>query len=128
MDRFGTALSGACIVLLHDVCKQVVCLWLQDHIASEICSDVSPQTTVLPSMCCAASHCAFHIALPTSCNHAHRVLHVLETKDAKVYVQDRLRAQADLVWDLIHEQGAHFYVCGDASSMAGAVRLRWLAS
>jgi len=39
-----------------------------------------------------------------------------------VYVQDRLREQAELVWKLIHEQGAHFYVCGDASSMAGAVR------
>jgi sulfite reductase (NADPH) flavoprotein alpha-component len=39
----------------------------------------------------------------------------------KVYVQDRLRETSDLVWSLIHEQGAHFYVCGDASSMAGAV-------
>lgn len=38
----------------------------------------------------------------------------------KVYVQDRLRESADLVWGLL-EQGAHFYVCGDASSMAG----RW---
>jgi len=43
-------------------------------------------------------------------------------QDTKVYVQDRLRAEADLVWKLIDEQGAHFYVCGDASSMAGAVR------
>lgn len=40
---------------------------------------------------------------------------------AKVYVQDRLRSQADLVWQLINDRGAHFYVCGDASSMAGAV-------
>jgi len=40
---------------------------------------------------------------------------------AKVYVQDRLRGAADAVWALLHDQGGHFYVCGDASSMAGAV-------
>jgi sulfite reductase alpha subunit-like flavoprotein len=38
----------------------------------------------------------------------------------KIYVQDRLRESADLVWELL-EVGAHFYVCGDAAHMAGAV-------
>lgn len=38
----------------------------------------------------------------------------------KVYVQDRLAQSADQVWELL-QQGGHFYVCGDASSMAGAV-------
>jgi sulfite reductase alpha subunit-like flavoprotein len=38
----------------------------------------------------------------------------------KVYVQQRLEESADRVWELL-EAGAHFYVCGDANSMAGAV-------
>ena len=38
----------------------------------------------------------------------------------KVYVQDRLRESGKLVWDLL-EAGGHFYVCGDAAHMAGAV-------
>jgi hypothetical protein len=44
----------------------------------------------------------------------------------KVYVQQRLRENADLVWSLLHEQNGHFYVCGDASSMAGAVETELL--
>ncbi len=35
----------------------------------------------------------------------------------KVYVQDRLREQAARVWSWLDE-GAHFYVCGDAKRMA----------
>ncbi|DBA90903.1 hypothetical protein WJX77_009914 [Trebouxia sp. C0004] len=38
----------------------------------------------------------------------------------KVYVQDRLRDSGRLVWQLLQE-GAHFYVCGDAAHMAGSV-------
>lgn len=38
----------------------------------------------------------------------------------KVYVQDRLREQGEHIWALL-EQGAYFYVCGDASGMAPAV-------
>jgi len=38
----------------------------------------------------------------------------------KVYVQDRLAESAVQVWSLL-DKGAHFYVCGDAGSMAGAV-------
>ena len=38
----------------------------------------------------------------------------------KVYVQDRLREGGELVWKLLQE-GAHFYVCGDAAHMAGSV-------
>eukprot|EP00775_Hariotina_reticulata_P009416 gene9416-9581_t len=40
--------------------------------------------------------------------------------DKKVYVQQRLRETAKEVWQLL-QAGAHFYVCGDAGSMAGAV-------
>lgn len=35
----------------------------------------------------------------------------------KIYVQDKMRAQAAELWRWL-EQGAHFYVCGDASRMA----------
>lgn len=38
----------------------------------------------------------------------------------KVYVQDRLRESGALVWNLL-QAGGHFYVCGDAAHMAGAV-------
>ncbi len=38
----------------------------------------------------------------------------------KVYVQQRLRESAQQVWQLL-QAGGHFYVCGDANSMAGAV-------
>ena len=44
----------------------------------------------------------------------------------KVYVQQRLAESADLVWQLL-EAGAHFYVCGDAGSMAGQVEEALLA-
>ena len=37
-----------------------------------------------------------------------------------MYVQDRLRETGDLVWRLLQD-GAHFYVCGDAANMAGSV-------
>lgn len=40
--------------------------------------------------------------------------------DRKVYVQHRLAETAGRVWELL-EQGAHFYVCGDANHMAGDV-------
>ena len=39
---------------------------------------------------------------------------------AKVYVQDRLRESGALMWRLL-QAGGHFYVCGDAAHMAGAV-------
>jgi sulfite reductase (NADPH) flavoprotein alpha-component len=35
----------------------------------------------------------------------------------KVYVQDRMREQGAQLWAWL-EEGAHFYVCGDASRMA----------
>ncbi|WIA38912.1 hypothetical protein OEZ86_005065 [Tetradesmus obliquus] len=38
----------------------------------------------------------------------------------KVYVQQRLREAGQTVWQLL-QAGGHFYVCGDAGSMAGAV-------
>lgn len=47
-------------------------------------------------------------------------------QERKVYVQDRLAEQAGLVWRLL-ESGAHFYVCGDAGAMAGAVERQLLA-
>ncbi len=44
-----------------------------------------------------------------------------ETPDAKSYVQHRLKARADDVWELL-EQGAQIYVCGDATAMAPEVK------
>ena len=41
-------------------------------------------------------------------------------QEKKVYVQNRLREAAQMVWEAL-ELGGHFYVCGDAASMAGAV-------
>ncbi|KAK9695918.1 hypothetical protein K7432_012736 [Basidiobolus ranarum] len=38
--------------------------------------------------------------------------------DPKRYVQHNLLASAALVWDLIHNKGGAFYVCGSASGMA----------
>lgn len=38
-------------------------------------------------------------------------------QEAKVYVQDRMRAAATELWRWL-EDGAHFYVCGDARRMA----------
>ena len=45
----------------------------------------------------------------------------------KVYVQNRIQESDELIWRLLHEQNGHFYVCGDASSMAGAVEKELLA-
>jgi sulfite reductase (NADPH) flavoprotein alpha-component len=36
----------------------------------------------------------------------------------KVYVQDRMRENAAEIWKWIDQEGAHFFVCGDASRMA----------
>jgi sulfite reductase (NADPH) flavoprotein alpha-component len=41
-------------------------------------------------------------------------------QDHKIYVQDRIIENKDSIWALIGS-GAHFYVCGDASAMAGQV-------
>jgi sulfite reductase (NADPH) flavoprotein alpha-component len=44
---------------------------------------------------------------------------------SKVYVQQRLREAGAEVWALL-QAGGHFYVCGDAGSMAGAVEVALL--
>jgi sulfite reductase (NADPH) flavoprotein alpha-component len=47
-------------------------------------------------------------------------------QESKIYVQTRLRELGELVWQVLTD-GGHFYVCGDASSMAGAVEAELLA-
>ncbi|SMB21208.1 Conditioned medium factor receptor 1 (modular protein) [Sterolibacterium denitrificans] len=42
------------------------------------------------------------------------------TQPEKIYVQQRLRDEAALIWQRL-ERGASFYVCGDATHMAGDV-------
>ena len=39
----------------------------------------------------------------------------------KVYVQHRLRARGDEVAKLVKDEGAFFYICGDAANMAREV-------
>jgi len=36
----------------------------------------------------------------------------------KVYVQNRMMENAAEIWKWIDQEGAHFFVCGDASRMA----------
>ena len=45
---------------------------------------------------------------------------------AKIYVQDRLREHADEVYAWLQD-GAHVYVCGDATALAPAVHEALLA-
>ncbi|XP_060028306.1 NADPH--cytochrome P450 reductase [Erinaceus europaeus] len=40
----------------------------------------------------------------------------------KVYVQHLLKRDKEHLWKLIHDQGAHIYVCGDARNMAKDVQ------
>ena len=44
------------------------------------------------------------------------------------YVQDRITADADEVWDLLGDpaKDTHVYVCGDGAKMAPAVRRAFL--
>lgn len=44
----------------------------------------------------------------------------------KVYVQHRIAARADEVWDLIHKKGGNLYICGDAKRMAKDVEAELL--
>jgi len=39
----------------------------------------------------------------------------------KIYVQHRIRENSKAIWQLIQEENAHIYVCGDAQNMAGEV-------
>jgi len=43
----------------------------------------------------------------------------------KIYVQDRMRQQADLLWQAI-EQGAHIYICGSQLGLAEGLKSAWL--
>ena len=38
-------------------------------------------------------------------------------QEHKIYVQDKLKSQAEQLWQWL-QQGAHIYLCGDASRMA----------
>ena len=51
-------------------------------------------------------------------------LHTAFSRDGpkKVYVTDRMRENAEALWKLIGDHGAHLYVCGDAKMMAKDVR------
>ncbi|XP_054612691.1 NADPH-dependent diflavin oxidoreductase 1 [Dunckerocampus dactyliophorus] len=43
-------------------------------------------------------------------------------QEEKVYVQQRVRENAALIWDLIVNKGAYFYIAGNAKQMPTAVR------
>jgi len=48
-------------------------------------------------------------------------------QEHKIYVQDRLRENGEELWKWL-ENGAHFYVCGDAQYMAPDVEKALLES
>lgn len=43
-------------------------------------------------------------------------------QEDKVYVQQRVRENAELLWDLITNKGACFYIAGNAKQMPASVR------
>ena len=60
----------------------------------------------------------------TDCEaHKHLTLFTAFSRDQteKVYVQDRIREQADLLWKAI-KQGAHIYICGSQFGLAEDVK------
>lgn len=65
----------------------------------------------------------------TDCvNQKHLTLFTAFSRDQaeKVYVQDRIREQADLLWKAI-KQGAHIYICGSQFGLAEDVKTACLA-
>ncbi|XP_033727434.1 NADPH oxidoreductase A-like isoform X1 [Pecten maximus] len=44
-------------------------------------------------------------------------------QDRKVYVQDLLREDCGLIWELLTKENGHVYICGDARNMAKDVHL-----
>lgn len=46
-------------------------------------------------------------------------------QDHKIYVQDRMRENSKILWDWL-QQGAYFYICGDAKHMAKDVETELL--
>ena len=44
------------------------------------------------------------------------------SKFPKEYVQEKIKQQADLIWDAIENKGAHLYVCGSGSRVGAGTR------
>jgi len=42
-------------------------------------------------------------------------------QSAKIYVQNRMLEEKEELWKWIHDEGAHFYICGDGKRMAADV-------
>uniref|UniRef100_A0A671UZG8 NADPH-dependent diflavin oxidoreductase 1 n=1 Tax=Sparus aurata TaxID=8175 RepID=A0A671UZG8_SPAAU len=63
---------------------------------------------------------AGHLSLFTAFSRD-QVSHTLQTPEEKVYVQQRVRENAELLWDLIANKGACFYIAGNAKQMPASV-------
>jgi len=67
--------------------------------------------------------------LRAACAEGHlTALHLAFSRDQehKIYVQDKIRENKELLWRLLSEKAGHFYICGDARAMAPSVRLALL--
>ncbi len=113
----------ACLCSCLVVCVYVLlfvfifwCVYLSSCVCLSFC--VAPWCGLGVYITTAPAYCRHHCVLLLLLLCAATPTVFLHTQGHKVYVQQRLRETSTRVWELL-EQGAHFYVCGDAGSMAG---------
>lgn len=110
--RMGVCLSHAVVVKGNQ---------RQSHVAETafVCG-VSKQAVLM--LCCVLQDYLYGSDLERWASDSVITLHTAFSREAvrKVYVQHKLRETGAQVWQML-QAGGYFYVCGDATSMAGAV-------